>query len=83
MLVFLSGMADMNACAAAMQEYCDQTKRWIVLLLHSALAPEEQDQVFNPPPKGVRKCVLSTNIAESSVTIDGVRFVVDSGRAKG
>ena len=39
-------------------------------------------QVFDMAPEGARKCILSTNIAETSVTIDGVRFVADSGRAK-
>ena len=47
--------------------------------LHSALSVDEQDKVFDIAPDGVRKCILSTNIAETSVTIDGIRFIVDSG----
>lgn len=39
-------------------------------------------QVFDYPPEGVRKCIVSTNIAETSVTIDGIRFVVDSGKVR-
>lgn len=48
----------------------------------STLSLEEQDRVFDIAPDGVRKCVLSTNIGETSVTIDGIRFVVDSGKVK-
>ena len=36
-------------------------------------------RVFNHPPAGMRKCIVATNIAETSVTIDGIRYVVDSG----
>ena len=39
-------------------------------------------KVFDIAPDGVRKCIVSTNIAETSVTIDGVRFIVDSGKVK-
>ena len=39
-------------------------------------------KVFDLAPDGMRKCILSTNIAETSVTVDGVRFVADSGRVK-
>ena len=39
-------------------------------------------QVFDAAPIGTRKMILATNIAESSVTIDGIRFVADSGKAK-
>lgn len=39
-------------------------------------------QVFDFPPEGVRKCIVSTNIAETSVTIDGVRFIIDSGKVE-
>ena len=58
-----------------MRGYAEETRRWIILPLHSTLGSEEQQKVFNYPPPGVRKCVLSTNIAETSVTVDGVRFV--------
>ncbi|GMS97288.1 hypothetical protein PENTCL1PPCAC_19463, partial [Pristionchus entomophagus] len=60
--------------------YAEYTKGWIILLLHSTLSQEEQDKVFDVAPPGVRKCILSTNIAETSVTIDGIRFVIDSGK---
>ena len=44
---------------------------------NGSLPVHEQDRVFDLPPEGVRKCVVSTNVAETSVTLDGVRFVID------
>lgn len=52
------------------------------LPLYAALPPEAQLEVFKPAAPGVRRAILSTNIAETSVTVPGVRFVVDSGMVK-
>ncbi|XP_035316069.1 probable ATP-dependent RNA helicase DHX34 isoform X1 [Cricetulus griseus] len=82
LLVFLSGMAEISTVLDAAQAYASLTQRWVVLPLHSALSVADQDKVFDVAPAGVRKCILSTNIAETSVTIDGIRFVVDSGKVK-
>lgn len=54
----------------------------VVVPLYAALSPEAQAAVFDPAPLGSRKVVLATNIAETSLTIPGVRFVIDSGLAK-
>nr|XP_057936337.1 probable ATP-dependent RNA helicase DHX34 [Doryrhamphus excisus] len=82
LLVFLSGVAEIGTIQEACQVYATHTRRWIVLPLHSTLSLAQQDKVFDIAPPGVRKCIISTNIAETSVTIDGVRFVVDSGKVK-
>ncbi|KAF4533012.1 hypothetical protein B566_EDAN000703 [Ephemera danica] len=81
-LMFLSGMTEISTVVEAAQAYAQQTQSWIILPLHSTLSLTEQDKVFDYPPDGVRKCIVSTNIAETSVTIDGIRFVVDSGKVK-
>uniref|UniRef100_A0A8C5H3B2 RNA helicase n=1 Tax=Gouania willdenowi TaxID=441366 RepID=A0A8C5H3B2_GOUWI len=82
LLLFLSGMAEISTIQEACQVYATHTRRWIILPLHSTLSIAQQDKVFDISPVGVRKCIISTNIAETSVTIDGVRFVVDSGKVK-
>lgn len=82
LLIFLSGLSEIMSVVEAAKTYSQQTKSWIVLPLHSALSVDEQDKVFDIAPEGVRKCIVSTNIAETSVTIDGVRFIVDSGKVK-
>ena len=56
--------------------------RYLVLPLHSMVPPADQRKAFSRPPRGVRKVVLSTNIAETAVTIDDVVVVINSGRHK-
>ena len=56
-------------------------KHWL-LPLHSAISPQQQRQAFAVPPEGVRKVVLATNIAETSVTVEDVVYVIDTGRHK-
>ncbi|PAV64353.1 hypothetical protein WR25_20485 [Diploscapter pachys] len=80
-LIFLNGVAEIETVAQTLKTYAELTKGWIILLLHSTLSVDEQDKVFDIAPLGSRKCILSTNIAETSVTIDGIRFVIDSGKA--
>lgn len=50
--------------------------------LHAGLTSEQQLSIFEPPPARTRKVVISTNIAEASVTIDGIRYVIDCGFVK-
>lgn len=54
----------------------------LALPLYATLPPEEQMVIFDPAPRDTRKVIFSTNIAEASVTIDGIKYVVDSGFVK-
>jgi HrpA-like RNA helicase len=54
----------------------------LALPLYATLPPEEQDVIFDPPPRDTRKVIFATNIAEASVTIDGIKYVVDTGFVK-
>ena len=78
-LVFMPGMAEINATIAALRGI-QARERLAVLPLHGELPAEDQDRAFAPNP--IRKVIVSTNVAETSVTIDGVRHVVDSGLAR-
>lgn len=57
-------------------------ERLFILPLYGRLSKEEQDRVFPPAPEGKIKIILATNIAETSITIDGITAVIDSGLAK-
>ena len=77
-LVFLSSLNEIEtACQAASDQFPDA----VVLPLHGRLQPDEQRKVFEDFP-GRRKIVFSTNVAETSVTIPGIKYIVDSGLAK-
>src|SRR5262249_30328868 len=78
-LVFLPGAAEIRRAQATCAAIADRHDL-MVLPLHGDLAAEEQDRAFQPGAK--RKVILSTNVAESSVTIDGVTAVIDSGLAR-
>uniref|UniRef100_A0A4W6BZ55 Activating signal cointegrator 1 complex subunit 3 n=1 Tax=Lates calcarifer TaxID=8187 RepID=A0A4W6BZ55_LATCA len=64
------------------EEKADPSIPLYVLPLYSLLAPEQQAKVFRPSPPGTRLCVVATNVAETSLTIPGIKYVVDCGRVK-
>jgi ATP-dependent helicase HrpA len=80
-LIFLPGEKLIKAVMKALDESRIRRKIWVVPL-YGMLGKEEQERVFMPPPFGKNKIIVSTNIAETSVTIDGVTSVIDSGRCK-
>ena len=80
-LIFLSGEQTIKECVATLESLPIQNTLHIVPL-YGRLGKEEQDRVFPPPPAGKRKVVVATNIAETSITIDGITVVMDSGLAK-
>ena len=69
-----------------MKDYAKQLKgkqqRLLPCPLFAALPPSQQQTVFDPAPKNTRKVILATNIAETSITIPGIKYVVDCGLAK-
>lgn len=80
-LVFLQGERAIKECTAGI-DALENSRRLLIVPLYGRLSREEQERVFIPAPKDRRKVIVATNIAETSVTIDGVRFVIDSGFAK-
>ena len=78
-LVFMPGMGEINATINAIRA-AKLSERVALIPLHGELQPADQDLAFSPNP--LRKIVVSTNVAETSVTIDGIRHVVDSGQAR-
>ncbi|THH16895.1 hypothetical protein EW146_g3827 [Bondarzewia mesenterica] len=86
-LVFLPGWEEISAVNRVIQErslginFMD-TSKYSIHLLHSSIPLAEQQAIFEPPPPGVRRIILSTTIAETSVTIPDVVYVVDTAKIK-
>ncbi|XP_075950221.1 ATP-dependent RNA helicase DHX8-like [Anarhichas minor] len=85
-LVFLTGQEEIDtACEILydrMKSLGPDVPELIILPVYSALPSEMQTRIFDPAPPGSRKVIIATNIAETSLTIDGVYYVVDPGFVK-
>ncbi|XP_041024120.1 probable pre-mRNA-splicing factor ATP-dependent RNA helicase DEAH9 isoform X4 [Juglans microcarpa x Juglans regia] len=85
-LVFLTGQDDIDAAIHLLNEEAQTNRKHssglILLPLYSGLPRAEQELVFSPTPRGKRKVVISTNIAETSLTLEGIVYLVDSGFSK-
>lgn len=84
-LVFLTGREEIDTAIQAVADRAaslpPRAPKLLALPLYATLPVEEQEIIFEPPPK-TRKVIFATNIAEASVTIDGIKYVVDSGFVK-
>lgn len=92
-LIFLTGQSEIeNTCnrlfkVAETIDYehdvsCQEVNGMLILPLYGALSAEQQQKVFEPVEQGIRRVIVATNIAATSLTIDGVLYVVDSGFVK-
>lgn len=85
-LVFLTGQDEIEMAAENLEETCrklgNKIPNMIVCPIYANLPPELQAKIFDPTPEGSRKVVLATNIAETSITIDGIVYVIDPGFVK-
>ncbi len=80
-LVFLPGVREINQLSSSITQYLDDASIDNILIapLHGSLNKQQQDRAISPPPADSRKIVLATNIAETSLTIEGINCVIDSG----
>ncbi|CAC5386483.1 DHX8 [Mytilus coruscus] len=81
-LTFLTSPLEVERCCVALEDALNSDTDFICLPLHGRLQANEQQKVFDPSPKGKRKIVFATNSAETSITIPGIKYVIDTGVAK-
>ncbi|XP_021919512.1 ATP-dependent RNA helicase DHX36-like isoform X2 [Zootermopsis nevadensis] len=82
-LVFLPGWDKISSLHKLLNENVSfPSSRYLIIPLHSLMPTVIQKSVFDQPPKGVRKIIIATNLAETSITIDDVVYVIDCGKIK-
>jgi len=85
-LIFLTGQEEIEACEEVLKYRTkamgSKIKEMIIAPIYANLPSDLQAKIFEPTPPGARKVVIATNIAETSLTIDGVRYVIDPGFCK-
>lgn len=85
-LVFLAGQDDIESMKSQLDLYIRDIENGkyqiLVCPLYARLTPAEQNKAFGVAPPNSRKIILATNVAETSITISGIRYVVDTGMAK-
>mmetsp|Transcript_31695 Transcript_31695/g.45005 ORF Transcript_31695/g.45005 Transcript_31695/m.45005 type:complete len:542 (+) Transcript_31695:1882-3507(+) len=85
-LIFMTGQEDIEGTcrvlADKMEQLDEESPKLMILPMYSQLPADLQTKIFETAPKGVRKCIVSTNVAETSLTVDGVKYVIDSGYYK-
>ncbi|KAL3801196.1 hypothetical protein ACHAWO_013989 [Cyclotella atomus] len=85
-LIFMTGQEDIEGTCTVLAEKIENlgedSKPLLVLPMYSQLPADLQAKIFDAAPDGVRKCIVSTNVAETSLTVDGIKYVIDSGYCK-
>ena len=85
-LIFMTGQEEIEATCFALQERLDHIGDGVdplmILPIYSQLPSDLQAKIFDRAPDGTRKCIVSTNIAETSLTVDGIIYVIDTGYVK-
>ncbi len=81
-LIFMPGIGEIRRLHNLLGSMETFRSKWIVHLLHSTFSTEELERAFEPPPRGYRKIVIATNIAETGITIPDVTAVIDTCKEK-
>lgn len=81
-LIFLPGIYEIEDLRNVMQSQKYVDAKWDIVILHSLISTEDQEAVFKKPPAGFRRVILSTNIAESSITVPDAKYGTSNSSIK-